>query len=59
MNWAFLSDFWRLGVKVWTGWPVVSIMWLDEIVSLICSLYLTETIVYLSRPVSEICFPCC
>ena len=32
-----VSDAWCRGIGDWTGWPSVSVLWLGEISSLICS----------------------
>ena len=37
---ATLPGVWRYRVRAETGWPGVSILWLDEVESLICNFYL-------------------
>ena len=38
---ATLPGAWCFRVSAGTGWPGVSILWLDEVESLICSFYLS------------------
>ena len=38
---ATLPGAWRYIVSAWTGWPVISILWLGEMDSLVCDFCLS------------------
>ena len=41
---ATLPGAWRYRVSAATGWPGVSLLWLGEVESLICSFYLNVAV---------------